>query len=272
MSSLKLKSLQNVIVTKKNGQLRVCLDPRGLNKSIKREHFKFPSREEIMAQFANAKWFSKLDASSGFWQLKLDQESSKLCTFITPFGRYRFLRLPFGISSAPEVYHRTVHQLFENMEGVNTTMDDIIVWGSTKKEHDERLVKVLNKIREVKLKLNQEKCEMGVSELTFMGDRLTAQGVMPDPKKVSAIHNMERPECKKDLQRFLGMVNYLRKFVQDLSTKTAMLRSLLNEQNEWVWTPHHEKSWQNLKEILASEPVLEFYDPDKEIKISSDAS
>ncbi|KAK0139299.1 hypothetical protein N1851_024069 [Merluccius polli] len=93
-----------VIVQKKTGALRICLDPRALNKAIKREDFKLPTREEIMAQFAGAKWFSKLDASSGFWQLKLEEESSKLCTFNTPEGRYRFLRLPYGILSAPEKY------------------------------------------------------------------------------------------------------------------------------------------------------------------------
>lgn len=98
-----------VVVHKKDGNLRVCLDPRNLNKAIRREHFKLPTREEVMAQFAGAKVLSKLDAKSGFWQLKLNPSSSQLCTFATPFGRYRFKRLPFGIKSATEVYHRTIH-------------------------------------------------------------------------------------------------------------------------------------------------------------------
>ena len=104
----------NGIVTpiKKNGDLRVCLDPRPLNRAIKREHYKLPTREEVTAELANAKFFSKLDASKGFWQLKLDEESSKLTCFNTPFGRKRFLRLPFGIKSAPEVYHKAVRELF----------------------------------------------------------------------------------------------------------------------------------------------------------------
>ncbi len=128
-----------VIVLKKNGSLRICLDPRDLNRAIKREHFKLPTREEIISQFAGAKWFSKLDASSGFWQLKLDEVSSKLCTFNMPEGRYRFLRLPYGILSAPEVYHKTIHMIFEHLPGVETMMDDIIVWGSNRQEHDGRL-------------------------------------------------------------------------------------------------------------------------------------
>ena len=90
-----------------------------------------------MAQFSNAKYFSKLDTLSGYWQMKLDEDSSKLCVFNTPFGRYKYLRFPFGISSAPEVYHKKVHMLFEHIDGVDTPMDDIIVWGSTTAEHAE---------------------------------------------------------------------------------------------------------------------------------------
>lgn len=159
-----------VIVQKTNGALRICLDPRDLNKAVKREHFKLPTREEIMSQFADAKWFSKLDASSGFWQMKLNEASSRLCTFNTPEGRYRFLRLPYGILSAPEVYHKTIHTIFENIPGVTTMMDDVIVWGSTKMEHDTRLRQVLDRTRTINLKLNKDKCEFAVKSLTFIGD------------------------------------------------------------------------------------------------------
>jgi len=137
-----------VVLQKKTGAPRMCLDQRDLNKAIKREHFKLPTKEEIMAPFAGAKWFSKLDASSGFWQLRLDEESSKLCTFTTTEGRYRFLRLPCGILSAPEVYKKTIHMIFEHIPGVETMMDDIIVWGLNREEHNGRLRQVLDKIRE----------------------------------------------------------------------------------------------------------------------------
>ncbi|XP_030848894.1 uncharacterized protein K02A2.6-like [Strongylocentrotus purpuratus] len=210
-----------VVVMKKNNQLRVCLDPRDLNRSIKREHYQLPSRDEITAQFAGAKYFSKFDASSGFWQIELDEESSRLCTFITPFGRYRFLRLPFGVCSAPEVFHKIVHNLFAHIPGVNTMMDVIVVWGSTQQEHDTRLKQVLDIAQEANLKLNRDKCEFNVSQMTFIGDVISGfeQGVQPDPKKVAAILNMERPQNKQDVQRFLGMINYQGKFIPDLSTK-----------------------------------------------------
>uniref|UniRef100_A0A3P9HQ00 Gypsy retrotransposon integrase-like protein 1 n=1 Tax=Oryzias latipes TaxID=8090 RepID=A0A3P9HQ00_ORYLA len=251
---------------------RTCLDPRDLNKAIRREHFKLPTREEIMAQFAGAKWFSKLDASSGFWQLRLDEESSKLCTFNTPEGRYRFLRLPYGIRSAPEVYHKTIHMIYEHIPGVETMMDDIIVWGTTREEHDKRLRQVLDKTREVNLKLNKDKCEFGVKTLTFVGDVVSEQGVKPDPKKTSAINNMERPTNKDEVRRFLGMVTYLAKFVPQLATLTTPLRSLLEQKNEWIWSHEQEQSFQKLKEVLTQEPVLKFYDPEKRTRISADAS
>ena len=128
-----------VIVEKPNGKLRICLDPRDLNTAVMREHYQLPTVEEITCRLSEAKYFTVLDASSGFWQLKLDEASTRLCTFNTPFGRYRFLRLPFGINSAPEVFHRTVRQLFEGIEGVETYIDDLLVWGETKELHDCRL-------------------------------------------------------------------------------------------------------------------------------------
>jgi transposase InsO family protein len=261
-----------VVVMKKNGKLRVCMDPRPLNKAIQRQHFKIPTREEIIAQFAGGMYFSKLDAAQGFWQLKLDDESSHLCTFITPFGRYRYLRLPFGISSAPEVYHKTISELFEGISGVSTVADDIIVWGSSKQEHDERLMQVLQRIREANLKLNREKCEFFQRELTFIGDRIGSDGVKVDPEKVKVIADMSQPTNKSELRSFLGMVNYLTKWIPNCAVKTAPLRELLHDNIEWVWQQPQDDAFKELKRMLISAPVLQFYDPQLPIRISSDAS
>ena len=134
------------------------------------------------------------------------------------------------------------------------------------------LRKVLDKAKEVNLKLNKKKCQFGVNKLTFIGDLLTDNGVQPDPRKVSAIENMERPTNLGEIQRFLGMLNYQAKFIPDLSTKTAPLRELLSEKNEWSWGDKQEKAWQDLKTLLTSEPVLKFYHPERKTKISADAS
>ena len=212
-----------------------------------------------------------MDACQGFYQIRLDEESSKLCTFNTPFGRYRYLRLPFGISSAPEVYSQAMRQMFEGLENVNTSMDDIIVWGKTRQERDTALCKALEVAKKDNLRLNKEKCQFEVKEIAFLGDILSADGQKPDPKKIAAIEDMENP---KEVRRFLvGMITYLAKWIPDMAKKkkTDLLRQLLIEKNEWQWGPEQEKTWRKLKEVLSTAPVLQFYDARKLIKLSSDA-
>ena len=261
-----------VLVEKANGSLRICMDPLRLNQYVKREHFHLPERSEIQSEMAGAKYFSKLDASQGFYHIQLDNQSSRLCTVATPFGRYSFKRMPFGVSCAPEIFHAKIAQLFENMDGVKVSMDDIIVYAKTRDEHDRRLRKVLQIIRKAGIRLNMAKCEIGVLELTFVGDRLSSDGVRPDPKKVAAITNMPDPACKEDLQRALGMVNYLAKFVPNMSVKSTNLRKLLLNDVEWQWDDIHANEWRQLKGTLTCEPVLTFFDPKLDIKVSSDAS
>ncbi|CAC5421269.1 unnamed protein product [Mytilus coruscus] len=187
-----------VVVEKpKTGKLRICLDPRNLNKAIKREHFALPTIEDITTRLTGAKYLCKLDCNNGYWQLRMDKESQLLTTFNSPFGRYCFLRMPFGIKSAQEVFQKRVSQLFENLKGVETDIDDILVWGTTRKEHDDRLRSVLNRCQEVGLTLNAEKCKFRVKEVTYIGHTLSADGVRPDHEKIRAIKEMPAPTDKK---------------------------------------------------------------------------
>ncbi|KAK7933488.1 hypothetical protein WMY93_004384 [Mugilogobius chulae] len=260
-------------VKKRNtSELRVCLDPKDLNENIKREHYQIPKREEILSDMAGARYFSKLDASHGFWQLKLDPESSRYTTFNTPFGRYCFLRLPFGIKSAPEIFHKAMESIIEGLEGTRVYIDDLVVWGTTKQQHDERLEKLLQRVKKFGLKLKREKCLFGVMEMTFLGDKLTANGVLPDKTKVQAILNMPAPTDKKGVLRAMGMINFLGKFIPNLSSKTTHLRELLRHNVVFEWTTKHEKEWKELKKTITVEPVLTFFDPAKPTKISTDAS
>ena len=166
-----------MIVGKPNGKLRVCLDPRDLNQAIKRQHYQLPTAEDILSQMAGAKYFSKLDASSGYWQLKLDEESSKLLAFHTPFGRYKFKRLPFGVNCASEIFQAEVTEILEGLEGCANAQDDIVVWGDTKDNHDRRLKNVLSRIRFSGLKLNRSKCIFGSNQITYLGQLFTSEGV-----------------------------------------------------------------------------------------------
>ena len=164
-----------------------------------------------------ARYFTKLDASSGYWQTKLDEESSKLLCFNSPFGRYKFNRLPFGVSCASEMFQMDIAEIVEGTEGVANAQDDIIVWGDNEEVHDQRLREVLSRIKDSGLKLNREKCQFCVNQVTFLGHVLSGEGVYADPRKISAIIDMPNPENKVELQRFLGMCNYLGKFMPDFA-------------------------------------------------------
>ena len=261
-----------VIAEKSNGKMRLCIDPKDLNKEIKREHFQIPTKEEILGKLANASCFSKLDATAGFHQIRLDRPSSLLTTFNTPYGRYRYLRLPMGICSAPEVFHKTVHQFLEDGEGVSVYMDDIIVWGSTVEEHDEHLTETLQKLSEVGLVLNLDKCVFRQTELSYLGEVITSDGVKPDPNKVQAIRDMPTPTNVTELQRVLGLVTFLGRYIPNLSARTAPLRQLLEKDIDWQWQSEQESAWTGIKEILSEHPVLQYYDESKALKVSSDAS
>ena len=208
-----------MIVEKPNGDLRLCLDPMDLNEYIRREHYHLPHRSEILSEMADARYFTKMDTSQGFYQIQLDEESTQLCTVATPFGRYSFKRLPYGINCAPEIFHAKIQQLFQSETGVKVFMDDIVVWGRTREEHDARLKRALATVRRSGLKLNEKRCVFGVTELTYLGEKLTHQGIKPDPDKVAGICNMPVPTTKEEVQRALGMVNYMAKFVPNCAGK-----------------------------------------------------
>ena len=231
-----------------------------------------PTIEEVVAKLPQATIFSTLDATCGYWQTPVDETSSKLLTFNTPYGRFRFCRLPFGISSASEVFQRTMNQLFGDIDGCEIIVDDILVWGRDEVEHDERLSKVLERARKVGLRLKREKCKIKESQLRYIGHILTAEGLKPDPEKIAAVKQMPIPQNKKDLRRFFGMINYLSKFIPDLAQKTSILRDLLKEKNEWVWQPEHQNCFDKLKDACSSKPTLAYYDVKKPVKISCDSS
>ena len=196
-----------VIVEKQDKSLWICLDPLHLNKAIKREHYQLPTIEDVSSKLAGARYFSILDAAQGFYQIELEETSTDLTTFHNPYGRYKFLRLPFGIASAPEVFHRVITEILDGLEGCFNYIDDVLVWGRTKEEHDQRLHVVLQRIEQRGLKLTKRKCKESVTELKYLGVILTAEGMKPDEGKVKPILDMPEPDDKEGVRRFLGLVN-----------------------------------------------------------------
>ncbi|XP_055842401.1 uncharacterized protein K02A2.6-like [Episyrphus balteatus] len=260
-----------VLVEKADGSLRLCLDPRNLNKALQREHYPIPSIEYIKSKLSGSKYYSTLDASKAYWMLKLNNKSSELCTFNTPFGRYRFLRMPYGVKVAQEIFHRVMTEMFIGMD-VIVYVDDILVYGNSIQEHNEKLMRVLERMDKAGLKLNQDKCRFGLTEVKYFGHVFNELGIHADPQKVEAILNMPSPTCVKDVHRFLGMITYFGSFIQNLSNETEPLRQLLKKNIVFQWNESLEKVFSKLKSLVTEPPVLAYYDTSKPIVISADAS
>ena len=202
-----------VVVPKSSGDVRICVDLKPLNEGVLREFYPLPKIEETLAQLSGATVFSKLDANSGFWQIPLARKSRLLTTFITPFGRYYFNKLPFGISSALELFQKRMNTILSGQKGVLCWMDNVLVFGRNQKEHDNRLKAVLQCLELVGVTLNPKKCEFSKDSLRFLGHIIDKEGISTDPEKVRAITEIPPPSNTTELRRLMGMINQLRKFL-----------------------------------------------------------
>lgn len=258
-----------VVVQKRSGQVRICVDLTRLNLAVKRERHQLPSVEQVLRQMAGAKIFTKLDANSGFHQIPLSDHSYLYTTFITPFGRFAYRHLPFGISFGPELFQREVSRI---LEGLSCLMDDIVVYGTPHDEHKSNLTQVLRRLADAGITLNADKCLFRASEIQFLGHKISAQGVAADDAKIAAKTNFPPPTNVPGVRRFLGMVNQLCKFIPNLPDLTQPLRVLLRQDRDWMWSPAQAESFCKVKAALCSSPVLLLYDPKLPTKVSTDAS
>lgn len=261
-----------VIVKKKDGSLRICLDPTILNQYILRQHFQLPNFEELSSDMPNARYFTILDADSAFWQIKVSEQSSDLLTFSTPFGRYKFKRMAYGIKSASEVFQDCCSRIFGDIKGVKLFIDDILIWGSTLEELNIRVEQVFKRAREYNVRFNKNKCKFEQQEVKYMGHLFTREGIKVDEEKIRAIIQMKQPKNKEELDTFLGMITYVGRFVPNLSEKNATLRNLKKKNVIWHWDANAQKSFLDLKTALTQAPVLKYYDVNKPVTLSVDAS
>ena len=261
-----------VPVPKKTGDVRICADYKKLNVAIKRERYLIPTLDDVLYKLKGSKVYSKLDAVSGFHQLKLDDNSAKLTTFITPFGRYYYKRLPFGISSAPEIFQRTMETILEGQNNVICYFDDILVYSDNEQDHKIHLQQTVDKLNNANLKLNEEKCEFFKDEIEFLGFVINEHGSKPDPKKIMAIQQMPEPSNLDDVRRLLGMVNFLGRYIPNLSHTIRPISELLEKKKAWTWGPSQSKAFEQIKKLLSDPPILAFYDPKKPTTVSSDSS
>ena len=263
---------QLVVATKKSGDIRICLDPKELNKALLREHFTLPILEDTLHELGQSKVFSKADLSSGYWHVILDEESSKLTTFQTCFGRYRWLRLPFGLCVSSEIFQKRMLECFQDLPGIVCIADDVIIHGKDTDDHDKNLELFFKRCRENNISLNKDKLVLRTNEVTFMGHVITSDGLKSDPVKMQAIRDFPIPQKIDELRRFLGMVNYMSKFLPNSTEILHPLYNLLKKDVVWTWSESQDNAFQQIKDMIVDSPVLSFYDPTKELTLENDAS
>ncbi|KAJ8290613.1 hypothetical protein GJAV_G00015280 [Gymnothorax javanicus] len=270
--------ISNMVIVKRPEKLRICLQPHHLNQALRRSHYLMPTLEDVLYKLPKAKVFKLVDARDAFLQCKLDEASSLMTTFWTPWGRKRWLKLPFGMSVAPEVYQRKQHELLEGLEGVEPIADDILIVGcgdneeAANKDHDHKLIALLNHCRQVNLRLSVKKLQFRVSEVRFHGHILSAAGLKADLEKVRAVVDMPAPADIKGVRRLIGFVIYLAKFLPRLSEVCEPLRRLTDKNAVWHWLPKHDAAIREIKQLVTTMPVLRYYDVSKPVTVQSDSS
>lgn len=273
--------VSNILLVNKSTSgesFRICLDPIPLNKALKRPNLQFITLDEILPELGNAKVFSTMDAKKGFWQVALDEPSSLLTTFWTPFGRYRWTRLPFGISSAPEIFQTKLRAVVQDLDGVECLADDLLVFGRGETleeamvDHEKCLDKLLSRLEQNNVKLNRSKMRLCQQSVKFFGNVLSNQGLRADESKVAVIKNYPPPTDRKALHRFIGMVNYLSRFIPNLSSDLFNLRKLISEKVPWRWGPIEQHDFEAVKAKVADTRTLKYYDMTQPLWIECDAS
>ena len=262
-----------VLVCKPNGSLHVCLDPRMINNALRFNVHNSRTFQDITSSIRRVAKVSKIDANSGFWTLPMDPDSQLLTTFNTPWGWYCFTKMPFGLNQAqyffPILYGSNFRDLNSTM---NLIADDVMVHGETGEEHDRNLLQVLNKCREIGLKLNPEKCVFSQPEVKFYGNIVGNTGLKVDPEKVKAIVNLPIPINKTEMSSFLGMCNYLALFIPRLSDATEPLRHLIKKSVVFTWNEFYDRAFRKAKLCVVNAVMLRYFDPEKDITIECDAS
>lgn len=274
-----------VVVQKKDGNIRLCVDYRQLNAKTHRDAYPLPRIDESLDALTGARWFSTLDLASGYNQVEMAEHDRKKTAFCTPFGLFEFNRMPFGLCNAPATFQRLMERLFgdQRHQSVLLYLDDVIVFSSTVQQHMERLEVVFQRLQQQNLKVKLSKCHFFQKQVLYLGHVVSEQGVATDPEKVAAVQNWRRPTHLSGLRSFLGFTSYYRKFVEGYSKLAAPLHHLVGQLSPRKgktpnipllarWDEKCEQAFQSLREKLCTAPVLAFADFAKPFVLEVDAS
>ena len=263
-----------VLVTKKDGTTRFCVDYRKLNDITQKDSYPLPRIDDTIDALSGAQWFSTLDLKSGYWQVPLEEDAKEKTAFSTGTGLWQFTVMPFGLCNAPATFERLMEQV---LSGLPTSiallyLDDILVPGRTFNQQIENLRTVFQRLKSARLKLNPKKCILFRKEVKYLGHVVSAHGVVPDPGKIKAIVTWPRPACVRDVRSFLGLASYYRRFIAGYSEVAAPLHLYTQKGVPFVWSEAAEAAFTRLKEILSNAPVLAYPDPAATFILGTDAS
>eukprot|EP00731_Ephydatia_muelleri_P005837 Em0003g85a len=264
-----------VLVTKKDGGIRFCVDYRRLNAVSAADCYPMPRVDELIDRLGTAKYISTLDLSRGYWQVPMSAESRKKTSFVTPFGQFEFNVMPFGLHGAPSTFQRMMDQVLQGLETWSAAyIDDVVVQGATWSEHITALAAVLKRLQEAGLTAKPSKCHFGMDECTYLGHIVGNGHVRPEKGKVAAVEAFPVPKTKKDVRAFLGLTGYYRKFIPEYATIAAPLTELTKKEqpNCLAWSSGCADAFEALKRHLCTSPVLKCPNFERPFVLQTDAS
>ena len=263
-----------VIVKKKDGKNRFCIDYRRLNAVTVLDNEPIPNMDELISDISDAKYFTKMDLSKGYWQIPVAEQDRSKTAFVTPDGQYEFKVLPFGLVNAPAVFTRMMWKLLDVLPRVVHYIDDVLIYSSSWEQHVDDVRRVLQVLREANLTARPSKCHMGCDSLEFLGHIVGNGEIKPTPEGVGKVLAASRPTTKKEVRSFMGMVGYYRKFIPNMAAIATPLTDLTKKDapSKVRWEDAQEHAFQTLKERVSKFPILRLPDGDKEFVLRTDAS